>query len=370
MSVHNLGIWVLLLFFFGCNQVSSNSESDDTNNQENPDSEWLISSNEVVDGGPGKDGIPSIDSPTFAPAHEIKYVHDERLVIGLKIRDEIRAYPHQILDWHEIVNDQIGDEYFSLTYCPLTGTGMVWDRVINGEITEFGVSGLLFRNNLIAYDRLTDSNWSQMQMRAVNGSLSGESVNSEYKMIETTWKTWKTMYPESQVLTTNTGYARSYSGYTYGESYLTDDEYILFPVKNENDRLPNKTVVHAYLPENVENHELEIRVFLKEEMPDRIHVINEEYAGNHIVAAGSEPLDFLVTYYSMLEDGTELEFSPVQDQLPVIMRDQEGTEWNIFGEAVNGPRTGQQLQPTKSYNGYWFAISDFFPKACIYPSVS
>ncbi|WP_421774278.1 DUF3179 domain-containing protein [Gracilimonas sp.] len=363
-------VCVCTAYISACNQVSTETNSGNEV-PDKPDSEWLIPSDEIVDGGPGKDGIPSVDDPQFAPVSEINYIQDDRLVIGLKVGNEVRAYPHQILDWHEIINDEIGNNYFSVTYCPLTGTGVVWDRVIEEDITEFGVSGLLFRNNLIAYDRNTDTHYSQMQIRGVKGPGKGETLNSGFSTVQTTWKTWKSMYPESEVVTRETGFGRYYSGYTYGESYLTDDDYILFPVKHENDRLPAKTVVHAYLPEDVTGNpgdELEVRVFVKKEMSDEISVINEDYAGNHIVAAGSRDHDFVVTFRRELADGTILDFEPVQNQLPIIMSDSEGNSWNIFGEAVSGPRAGEMLTPTKSYDGYWFAVADMFPNACVYPS--
>lgn len=363
-------IFVFGVFFGACNQVSTDTESN-TETPDDPDSEWLIPSDEIVDGGPGKDGIPSVDDPQFAPVSEINYIQDHRLVIGLKVGNEVRAYPHQILDWHEIINDEIGDTYFSVTYCPLTGTGIVLDRVIEDEVTEFGVSGLLFRNNLIAYDRKTDTHYSQMQLRGVKGPLKGETLDSSFSTVQTTWKTWKAMYPESEVVTKETGYGRFYNGYAYGESYLTDEDYILFPVKHENDRLPGKTVVHAFLPEDVTGNpgdELEVRVFVKNEMSEEISVLNEDYAGNHIVAAGSQTHGFVVSFRRELSDGTIPDFEPVQDELPVIMTDAEGNKWNIFGEAISGPREGETLTPTKSYDGYWFAIADMFPNACVYPS--
>lgn len=361
-------IFILVLLISACNQVNTDTESE-VDVPDNTDSEWLIPSDEVVDGGPGKDGIPSVDSPKFSPVDETTYIQDDRLIIGLKIGDEVRAYPHQILDWHEIVNDQIGEEYFSVTYCPLTGTGIVWDRVIEGGIAEFGVSGLLFRNNLIAYDRNTNTNYSQMQIRGVKGPLSGVTLKTNYATVQTTWRTWKKMYPQSKVLSKQTGFGRNYGGYAYGESYLNDEEYILFPVKNENERLPGKTVVHAFIPKAVSSDEMEIRVFVKEEMSKEVGVINEDYEGNSIVAAGSQNHNFIVSFHRNLADGTTLTFQPVQNRLPIIMTDDEGNEWNIFGEAVSGPRKEEKLTPTKSYDGYWFAIADMYRKACVYPSV-
>ena len=238
---------LLAVFVAGCDSTGSGSifgSSDDNGTSVSGD--WLIPQNEIFDGGPGKDGIPSIDSPNFSSASNIGYVGDDRLVAAVHIGGHIRAYPHQVLDWHEIVNDEFGDKSAAVMHCPLTGTAMAWNRNIDGEETEFGVSGLLFRNNLIAFDRNTDSNWSQMLLCSVNGSISGTNIET-FQVLETTWETWLELYPDPEVLTTETEFQRDYSGFAYGSSYLTDDSSILFPVKNSDNRRNNKARVHGII---------------------------------------------------------------------------------------------------------------------------
>lgn len=193
------------------------------------ENDWLIPTDEIMDGGPGQDGIPSIDSPNFKPAMDINYVDNSRLVLGIKEEGKIRAYPHQVMDFHEIVNDRLGDKPIAVTHCPLTGTGIGWVRSINGLETEFGVSGLLFRNNLIAYDRQTESYWPQMQLRAAQGDLKDREIKTA-QVIETTWATWQQVYPRSEVLTTDTGFSRNYTGFAYGQGYLANHGQILFPI--------------------------------------------------------------------------------------------------------------------------------------------
>lgn len=351
---------VLFTLLQSCSSVDSNVTV-----QEELDN-WLVSEEEVINGGPGKDGIPSIDNPQFTSMDQVNFVDDQRLVIGIKVGDQVKAYPHQILDWHEIVNDQIGDLKYALTYCPLTGTGISWGRTFADKENEFGVSGLLYRNNLIAYDRRTDTNWSQMQMRAVNGELAGTTLET-LSIVETTWETWKNMYPNSMILNTNTGYTRNYGGFAYGSSYLTDNSDLLFPVKNIDRRLPTKTRVHAVILSEVTGEEVPVRVYNIEDMSDSVRVINESYEDTLLVAAGSARHNFTVSFHRELEDGTILEFEPVLGALPIIMKDQEGNNWDLFGEAVSGPRTGLKLKSPQSYTGYWFSIADFFPLSCIYP---
>ena len=324
---------------------------------------WLIPASEVRDGGPGRDGIPSIDNPQFASVDEIDFIVDDRLVIGVKSGDEVKAYPHQILDWHEIVNDEIGNTPFALTYCPLTGTGIGWHREINGAVTEFGVSGLLFRNNLIPFDRNSDSEWSQMQLRGVRGENSGKIIET-VDVIETNWSTWKEMYPNSQVLTTETGFSRNYQGFAYGRSYLTSNG-TLFPVKNEDNRLQDKERVHGIIADTPANEEAAVKVYVINDMEGGINVIEDTFQGIEHVIVGSGELNLAASFERNL-DGTMLNFEPVNDALPVVMEDQEGNRWDLFGNAVSGPREGQQLTPTNSYTGYWFAWADFFPGLEIY----
>lgn len=127
-----------------------------------------------MSGGPGKDGIPALSNPAVVSAGEgDRFLQAEDLVLGVVVNGEARAYPHGILWWHEIVNDVLGGEPIVVTFCPLTGSGIVYDPEIDGRSLNFGVSGLLFDNNLILFDRASDSLWSQMRLESVCGSFQG-----------------------------------------------------------------------------------------------------------------------------------------------------------------------------------------------------
>jgi len=343
-----------LLLFASCDLISSNEGEN-----------WLIPVDEVVDGGPGKDGIPSIDNPDFDLLENTAYVPDDRMVVGIQINGEVRAYPHQILDWHEIVNDKSDDSHFAIVYCPLTGTGMAWNRSIDGNVTEFGVSGLLFRNNLIAYDRNTDSNWSQMQLRGVNGDRINRDIET-YQLLETTWETWKQLYPDSKVHTTNTGHSRNYNGFTYGPTYHTDHSRILFPVNNRDGRLQNKDKVHGILESGQPDSDFLARVYVIDEFGDGVSLIRDQLGNNEYLIAGSTEYNFATAF--KLDDTAlmNLEFTAVDHELPVIFRDSEGTSWDIFGNATEGPRQGERLTAARSYTGYWFGWADFFHGLEIY----
>jgi hypothetical protein len=146
------------------------------------------------------------------------------------------------LNWHEIVNHNINDTYFAVSFCPLTGTSVAWNRELEGGITTFGVSGWLYNNNLLPYDRATQSIWSQIR----NDCIFGEQIGTRAELIpilETTWETWRKLYPKTWVLTENTGYGRDYTYFPYGD-YRYIDNLIYYPYSNEDDRIAAKERVY------------------------------------------------------------------------------------------------------------------------------
>ena len=167
---------------------------------------WIIPQGEVMDGGPGQDGIPAIDRPVMQLASEVpdREILNRELVVGVLHEGTMHAYPYNILNWHEVVNDSIGFNDFVVSYCPLTGSALAWDADDGLANTEFGVSGLLYNSNLILYDRESGSRWSQMLQQSVEGTRVRERP-ARIQVVETTWSTWKTMYPDSFVMTRSTG---------------------------------------------------------------------------------------------------------------------------------------------------------------------
>ncbi len=197
-------------------------------------------------GGPPKDGIPSIDSPNFESATAAdRRLSDDTIVFGLERNGEAKAYLQSILVWHEICNDTIGGEPVSVTYCPLTGTVLGFER---GD-TEFGVSGSLVNNNLIMYDRATENWWPQVLATAIPGwgeSFVGRSLK-DFRLVWTSWDRWQSAHPDTKVLTTETGFARDYNRDPYGTynplgGYYRPNEDPLFSPLHPDDRHPPKEV--------------------------------------------------------------------------------------------------------------------------------
>ena len=135
-----------------------------------------IPTNEILHGGPPRDGIPAISNPKHVSADQASFLRDSDRVIGIEINGEARAYSIGILNWHEIVNDRIGNQSVAITYCPLCGTGVAFDATIDGEVTEFGVSGLLYNSDVLLYDRNSESLWSQIKRQALAGDRVGHGT--------------------------------------------------------------------------------------------------------------------------------------------------------------------------------------------------
>ncbi len=219
--------------------------------QEQIPSGWTIPSNKVVT-VLGQDAIPAVDNPKFEE-FDLKssingdgfFIQDDELVIGVTIDGTTRVYPHSILNWHEIVNDRIGDFYFSLSFCPITGTAVMWERELDGIVTTFGVSGLLYNGNVIPYDRGTGSLWSQMKQNCVFGSLVGENMKNS-QVLESTWATWKSLKDNPEVMTTETGFGKDYTVNPY-ERYITDHSHLSYPVEYDDERLPRKERVFGLI---------------------------------------------------------------------------------------------------------------------------
>jgi hypothetical protein len=196
----------------------------------------------VYQGCARRDCIPSIDQPQFLAAGQVDFLDPDDLVISVSHSGETRAYPTRILDRHEIVNDVFGETPLAVTYCPLCGSGLAFIRVVDGETTEFGVSGLLHNNDLIMYDRKTESIWQQITGRALAGPKRGETlVAVPVSMNE--WADWRDANPGAVVLAPPMD-ADQYVKNVYGD-YASSDR-LLFPVSAQDARLHAKKVIYGF----------------------------------------------------------------------------------------------------------------------------
>ncbi len=191
-------------------------------------SDSLIYQGHIMPGGPPKDGIPAIDKPMFESAAQADWLKPDDRVLGIWLNGIARAYPIAILNWHEIVNDRFDYQPVVVTYCPLCGSGVVYLSEADGQALDFGVSGLLYNSDVLLYDRQTDSLWSQLHHRAITGPMKGK-VLTPLAASHSRWQDWLARYPESQVLSRETGTERDYSRNPYGD--YDDSALLYFPVE-------------------------------------------------------------------------------------------------------------------------------------------
>jgi len=313
----------------------------------------IVPLDKIKSGGPPKDGIPSIDNPKFAPVSESQFVPDTTFVIGLDINGEKRAYPLFIMVWHEIVNDSIGGVPVAVTYCPLCFTNQVFERVIDGKEVEFGTSGKLYNSNLVMYDRLTDSYWSQALGVAITGELTGyELKRIPFDVIS--WADWKTLHPDTLVLTTETGHIRSYGVDPYGDYYT--DPRILFPVEHEDDRMHPKELILGF-------HESDVYKAYKQDDVESAIVINDIFNNKPMMLVSLFSGDSRA--FDRTVNDKVLTFDFVDN---VIIDLESKSKWNYDGVATSGSMEGIQLVRLPFNPGFWFQWVAFHPDTEVYES--
>lgn len=292
-------------------------------------------------GGPPPDGIPAIEDPVFtSPDDPPSQLRPEDPIFGVEIDGDVRAYPQYILVWHEIVNDIVGDVPVSVTYCPLTGTAQGFHR---GE-TSFGVSGQLINTNLVMFDRATGSWWPQMLAWGIDGEHQGDFLR-EFQVIWTTWEQWEQKYPDTAVLTEDTGHARNYGHDPYGSyaprsGYYENDNF-LFPPLVENDRFHPKKVVIGM------RNEHGAFCILKDSIRER-GVIDGSIDDIPYVSVYDETLDTAFVY----ENPDDLEIKRVNG------------EYDVDNEAY--PADSLPLEREIVYDAMWAAWYGYYPSTDVF----
>ena len=324
---------------------------------------------EVLSGGPPKDGIPAIDNPSIVSIAEAEeWLEDVEPVILIERNGDARAYPIQILTWHEIVNDEIGGEPVVVTFCPLCNTGIAFERTMNGQVLDFGTTGRLRNSNLIMYDRQTETWWQQATGEGVAGELTGtQLVFLPAAMIS--WEDFKTTHPDGLVLSRDTGFSRSYGNNPYAGYDDINSSPFLFRGDTP-DELPAMARVLTVELEG------EAVAYPNEILKD-VHVVNDTISDTEVVviweAGTASALDesLIATssdvgaanVYSRELDGEILTF--VYDGSKII-DEQTGSEWNVLGQAISGELAGKQLTPIVAVNHFWFSWAAFMPETRIY----
>jgi len=309
-----------------------------------------IDGDPVMQGLP-RDAIPAIDRPTFAPAREATWMRDHEPVIGVAIGGTARAYPAWLLDSHEIVNDVISGRPIAVTWCPLCYTGIVYARTVGGHDLSFGVSGMLWRDNLVMYDRQTNTWWAQATGDAIRGSLKGhrlDIVSTEMM----SWAQWRQLHPDTSVLVGPRGRGRNedrYVGYhtsrLVGVTERTSGGGSLGAKRRV---LGFRAGTNAYaVPLDAFKKALFLRV---------------DAQGASITLVASSDRSTARAFVT----GSR-RFDVVESNGSVRLRDLEtASDWDGFtGTAVSGPLAGQRLEQVPVFQSYWFAWRAFYPRTIV-----
>lgn len=199
-------------------------------------------------GCPGTDCIPALTRPEVVSpdSSDARYVRDDSFVVGVAVGDEARAYPHNVLWWHEIVNDEVGGQAIAVTHCPLTFSTVAHDPrgFIDGETVELGVSGRLYNSNLVFYNRSDNTWFSQLLGVGTRGAGLG-NVAPRVPSFEMTWAAWRSLFPDTQVLSEQTGHARNYAQYPYGSYFRDDSDTFRTTNPRPDSRYGNKTLTYG-----------------------------------------------------------------------------------------------------------------------------
>ena len=332
-----------------------------------------IPQTEIFNGGPGRDGIPALVDPEFVSAGSsgAAYLNDFDRVIGIVIQDlvpapapgqgevtraepRILAIPLNILWWHEIVNLQVGLTSLAVTHCPLTGSSLAFDRSSVGG-AEFGVSGLLYKNNLMMFDRQAgESLWPQMVRGARCGSKDGQTLEM-YPIIEMRWGDWRTLYPFTEVISADTGFNRNYQLYPYGDYDNLSNGQLLFPQGPLDGRRDPKERVLG-IPDGEGGVSLPFGTL--SELGEAA-VIPIQQAGQEMVVFFDRAAQGAMAYRSAL-DGDVLSFRAEGRR---ILDEQTSSVWTVDGLAVEGPLSGRRLDAIpEAHVAYWFAWAAFHPE--------
>jgi hypothetical protein len=334
-------------------------------------SKYNIDMSELQAGGPPKDGIPSIDDPSFVPPEDARpWIEPQEPVIALEINGAARAYPLQILTFHEIVNDRLGGVPVAVTFCPLCYSAIVFKRTVEGEPTTFGVSGMLRKSDLVMYDRKTETLWQQFNGKAILGDLTGETLERVPSQI-VSFAQFTSAYPEGEVLSRDTGYDRPYGRNPYAGYDDINKKPFLFRGE-EDGRLPPMEKVVAISLGDVDKaypHRVtkEQRV-IHDTVNDQPIVV---WHGDGAVSALDQR-----TIRRSKEVGSTGVFDPRVDGRTLHFRyedgqfvdEETGSTWAITGHAVGGPLEGRQLERVGHGDYFAFAWFAFKPDTVVYQS--
>ena len=326
---------------------------------------------DVLSGGPPKDGIPAIDNPRFVTVEAAAaWLGPQEPVVLVEVGEAAKAYPLQVLTWHEIVNDEVGGVPLSITFCPLCNTAIGFQREFDGQILDFGTTGRLRYSNLIMYDRQTETWWQQATGEGIAGRYAGSRLIF-YPANIISWEEFSNRYPQAEVLSRDTGYQRAYGRNPYaGYDNINSSPFLYRGPRTPDALLPMARVLTVDLdgdtvayPYEVLEQSLVIDDTVAEQaitvfwQPGTASALDSDsIAAGRDVGTGAA--------FSRDLDGQLLDFEWQRD---TIRDRQTSSSWSLLGEATAGPLQGSKLSPVVSVNHFWFSWAAFRPETRVYP---
>ena len=325
---------------------------------------------EFISGGPPRDGIPPLDDPKLVSVEAAdEWLKDREPVLAVEVGDRARAYPVQILMWHEIVNDRLDGRAIAVTYCPLCNSSVVFDREVEGAgLLRFGTTGNLRHSDLVMWDDRTESWWQQLTGEAVVGRLTGTRL--EVLRSQTlSWADFKAHHPDGDVLSNDTGFDRVYGANPYQGYDDPDSDPVWFEGKPDGRLAPKERVVAIKGEQGA--------VVVPFPRLERDPVAEIQVDGEPLVVfykrgvvsllddagvASTRDVGTAGTFQRRL-DGRTLSFEAAGEGR---FRDrQTGSTWDVTGRATGGALAGRRLRPVVSDQQFWFALAAFLPDARI-----
>jgi hypothetical protein len=313
---------------------------------------------ELNQGGPPKDGIPAIDKPEFDDTGQAgRWLNPKEPVLVVELADQARAYPLQILIWHELANDQIEDLPLLLSYCPLCNSAIAFDRRVDGKVYTFGVSGMVRNSDMVMYDRQTESLWQQIGGEAIVGGLTGKRLAVVPSQI-VSFSEFARTFPQGRVLNRETGYSRAYGQNPYA-GYETANRPIM-PVKIDRPlRLPPlERIVTVELEGRSRAYPFSLlrrRHVLEDRIKDKRFVILFQPGTltplDRPRISESQDVGSAAVFYPEV-DGKRLSFAEKNGK---VADKQTASTWNLFGISTDGPLAGKRLDAVP--HGIYFAFA-------------
>jgi hypothetical protein len=323
---------------------------------------------EISPGGPPRDGIPPLDHPKFEViAQADTWLKPAEPVLALEVGGDARAYPLQILIWHEIANDVAGGVPVTVTFCPLCNTGIAFDRRVDGRTLDFGTTGNLRDSDLVMWDRQTESWWQQITGDAIVGELTGKRL-AVLPATTVSWSEFRRRYPQGQVLSRETGFLRDYGRNPYVGYDQIDQPPFLFPGTPDGRLPPMERVVAVSLNGEdlaVPYGVLQQRRVVEDKMGGRKIVVlyqpGTTSALDGAAIATSRDVGAAAVYEAAV-DGRDLTFRWQGD---AFADNETGTHWTLLGQGTIGPLAGKRLAPVPHVIPFWFAWAAFKPSTRI-----